>query len=320
MSAVFQPRFKSPLTSTASCKPAGFSFWEAASMRAHRILLWSALVAGVVGSGLGCDGDPSPGDPDAGLPDGGPGDAGDAGPDGGTSYFTCDVSRQLGCNPDERCFFYRLENGGQGSQCRPGPCDPVLQDCPSGQRCTYLRTAGQTERACVEEGTADEGAPCQLTGPSEGLGADTCKKGLICTDVSREDGGTSFQCVRFCHDTAQCAAPLQCNEVLWLGGTVELPLVCGNQAKACDLLAQDCESPLGCYPTTGTPACVSQGGRGEGARCEFSNQCTSGSACVGTSEGLTCRPLCRTSGGPPSCAQGSCQPLQGHPEVGACVP
>ncbi|MDC0708226.1 hypothetical protein POL68_07065 [Stigmatella sp. ncwal1] len=288
-------------------------------MRAHPILLWSALVVGVVGGSLSCDGDSGPGSPDAG-PDGGTGDAGDAGPDGGDpSHFTCDVPRQLGCNPNEGCFFYRLEEG-PGSQCLAGACDPVLQNCPAGQRCTYLRTAGQTERACVEEGTADEGNPCQLSGPSEGLGTDNCKKGLFCTDTSREDGGTSFQCVRFCHDAAQCGASRQCNEVLWLNGTVELPLVCGSEAKECDLLAQNCESPLGCYPTTGKPLCTSQGGRGEGARCEFSNQCASGSACVRTGEGLTCRPLCRLPNGQPSCAQGSCQPLQGHPDVGACVP
>jgi hypothetical protein len=287
-------------------------------MRAHPIWLWSALVAGVLGGNLGCDGD-SPGGPDAGL-DGGLGDGGDAGPDGGPSPFTCDVPRQLGCNPGESCLFYRLEGGGQGSRCLPGACDVVLQNCPSGQRCTYVRTADRTERACVAEGTAGEGNPCQLSGPAEGQGVDSCKKGLFCTDVPLEDGGTSFQCTRLCHDTAQCGASLQCNEVLRLNGTVELPLVCGNQAKPCALLAQDCESPLGCYPTTGQPSCTSQGARDEGARCEFSNQCASGSACVGTENEKACRRLCRFPSGQPSCAQGRCQPLQGHPDVGACVP
>ncbi|SEL12377.1 hypothetical protein SAMN05444354_10442 [Stigmatella aurantiaca] len=287
-------------------------------MRAHPIWLWSALVAGVLVGSLGCEGGSS-GRPDAGL-DGGPGDGGDAGPDGGPSAFTCDVPRQSGCNPGELCLFYRWENGVLGSRCLTGACDPVQQDCPSGQRCTYVRTADKTERACVEDGTADEGNPCRLSGPAEGQGVDNCKKGLFCTDVLQEDGGTAFRCAKLCHGTQQCGASLQCNEVLWLNGTEETPLVCGGRAKPCDLLAQDCESPLGCYPTTGTPSCTIQGTLVDGAGCEFSNQCPSGSACVGTGSQKACRPLCRLPDGQPSCAQGSCQPLQGHPDVGACVP
>jgi hypothetical protein len=287
-------------------------------MRAHPMWLWSALVAGVLGAGLGCEGN-EPGRPDAGL-DGGPGDGGDAGSDGGPSAFTCDVPQQLGCNPGELCLFYRRADGVQGSRCVTGACDPVQQNCASGQRCTYVRTADKTERACVEDGTADEGNPCQLSGPAEGQGVDTCKKGLFCTDVRREDGGTAFQCAKLCHNTDQCGPPLQCNEVLRLSGTEETPLVCGAQAKPCDLLAQDCQSPLGCYPTTGTPSCASQGTLADGARCQFSNQCASGSACVGSGNEKTCRPLCRLPQGQPSCAQGSCQPLQGHSNVGACIP
>jgi hypothetical protein len=235
------------------------------------------------------------------------------------SDFTCEVARQRGCDAGLSCLFHQLEDGGTGSQCFGGPCDPVRQDCPGGQRCTYARGDGGTWRMCVAEGTADEGAPCQL-GATHALGIDTCKKGLFCTDVAAADGGTTFQCARFCHGTAACTAPRECNEVLRLTGTAELPLICGAPSQRCDLLAQDCAAPLSCYPTNGAPLCASTGNLGEGAPCEFSNQCARGSACVRTGDILTCRTLCRRPSGQPSCTSGSCQPLQGSTEAGACIP
>ncbi|MDY7229616.1 hypothetical protein [Hyalangium rubrum] len=292
-------------------------------MRARLIPLWGALLLGALG-GLGCsDKGPTPGTPspgtDAGTRDGGSRPEEDAGHEPVPSPFTCEVSRQRGCDAGQSCLFRQLEDGGTGSQCFGGACDPVRQDCPDGQRCTYVRGDGGTWRECVAEGTADEGAPCQL-GASEPLGIDTCKKGLFCTDVALADGGTGFQCARLCHDTASCAAPRECNEVLRLPGTVELPLICGAPSQRCDLLAQDCESPLSCYPTTDSALCASTGNLSEGATCEFSNQCARGSACVRTGEGLTCRPICRYPSGQPGCARGTCQPLQSNADAGACVP
>jgi hypothetical protein len=292
-------------------------------MRVHLVPLWGALLLGALGA-IGCE--------DKG-PTGGPKDSGedgkDAGPqapeDGGPqppgprSDFTCEVARQRGCDGGLSCLFHQLDDGGTGSGCFAGPCDPVLQNCPGGQRCTYARGDGGTSRLCVAEGTADEGEPCQLSA-SEPLGVDTCKKGLFCTNVAQSDGGTAFQCARFCHATATCTAPRECNEVLRLAGTAELPLICGAPSQRCDLLAQDCAAPLSCYPTNGTPLCASTGSLGEGAPCEFSNQCARGSACVKTGDVLTCRELCRYPTGQPACASGTCQPLQGGTNAGACIP
>ncbi len=252
--------------------------------------------------------------------DGGSSEDGGRQPPPVRSDFTCQVARQRGCDAGLSCLFHQLEDGGTGSQCFAGACDPVRQDCPGAQRCTYARADGGTRRVCVAEGTADEGAPCQLS-TSDPLGIDTCKKGLFCTNVAQTDGGTAFQCARFCHDTATCTAPRECNEVLRLGRTAELPLICGAPSERCDLLTQDCAPPLSCYPTSTAALCASTGSLAEGAPCEFSNQCARGSACVRTGDVLTCRTICRYPTGQPDCPAGrTCQALQGSTGAGACIP
>lgn len=296
-------------------------------MRAHLILLCGALMLGSLFS-CGCEGGPKD-PPDASTQEDAGADGGareDGGTDGGTdpgpaSDFNCDVNRQQGCESGASCLYAELPDGGTGSRCFPGACDVVRQDCASGQRCTYVLANGAYSRACVAEGSSGEGEPCSLAGTSQTF--DTCRKGLYCADARLADGGATFQCRRFCHDTAQCTAPGECNEVLRLAGTQELPLACGAPSPRCDLLTQDCASPLSCYPsaTAGAAVCAGSGGRGNGEPCEFSNQCTRGSACVGPSTARVCRPLCRHPGGTPACATGTtCQGLADYPGVGACVP
>lgn len=291
-------------------------------MHARLFPLWGALLLGALG-GIGCN--------DKG-PTGGPPPPGGNGTDGGTqptedgglvpgnSDFACDVARQRGCGTGQSCFFYQLGDGGTGSGCFGGACDPVEQNCPGGQRCTYARGDGGTFRACVAEGTKNENEPCQLAS-AEPLGIDTCKKGLFCVDMPRPDGGAVFQCGRLCHGTDSCTTPLECNEVLRLNGTTELPLFCGAPSQRCDLLTQNCEGPLSCYPANGNALCATTGNLAEGSPCEFSNQCARGSACVRTGTVLTCRPLCRLPSGQPGCPAGRrCEALQGIPGAGACIP
>lgn len=297
-------------------------------MRAHLLLLAGTLWLGVLSS-VGCDDGPK-GGPDASIPeeagtDGGPRDDGGPSPDGGTSAsdFACDVGRQSGCDAGASCLYTTRPDGGVGSACVAGPCDVVLQDCPSGQRCTYVLANGTRTRQCVEEGTSAEGDPCSLASASGEPRFDTCQRGLSCADTATADGGTRFQCQRFCHGSAQCGAPQECNVALRLSGTRELPLLCGPPSARCGLLAQDCVEPLGCYPsgTPGAAACAASGARPTGAPCEFSNQCERGSVCVGTGAERACAPLCALPSGTPGCASGTtCQPLTGHPDVGACVP
>ncbi|RKI63190.1 hypothetical protein D7X55_20780 [Corallococcus sp. AB049A] len=247
-------------------------------------------------------------------------DAGDGG-GGGSSDFACNVPKQEGCAAGQNCLYTDLADGGTGSQCFAGACDVVRQDCPSGQRCTYVGLdAGTTERQCVAAGTATEGAPCTLAESPPGQTYDSCAAGLYCKDESQGDGGTAFFCRKLCHATSNCTSG-ECNTVLRLPGTRELPLVCGPASARCDAFAQDCERPLGCYPSSSGPVCAAQGTLAEGAACDFSNQCSRGSTCVMNNGSGTCRTLCRTPSGSPGCANGAaCRPVIGNGDVGACVP
>jgi hypothetical protein len=248
---------------------------------------------------------------DGGTPDGGGGE-----PDSG-----CNVARQQGCDAGALCLRGLLEGGGQGNRCFPGECDLVAQDCPAGNKCTYVRQGSVTSRRCVPDGTVTEGGACSSNATPEGDFYDTCKAGLYCTDQTAPDGGTAFACQKFCYGGEQCTAPRDCIEVLRFTGSDELPRVCGEAGPKCDLLAQGCASSLGCYPSPSSgPVCVTAGTVEDGAACTYSNDCRPGSACVKEGAGLACRKLCRAPSGEPGCASGHCEPLQDFAGVGACVP
>ncbi|NVJ15293.1 hypothetical protein [Myxococcus sp. AM010] len=277
------------------------------------LALWAAACNG--GNGPGPDGQGDAGIDGGGTPtgDGGGTDAG-----GGARDFACNVARQEGCADGQDCYFADLADGGTGSRCFDAECDVVAQDCAQGQRCTYAAEHGVTQRRCVAPGTADEGAPCTLAPTDGGVAYDTCRQGLFCREAP-DGAGSGFTCQRLCHATTHCGNTSECNTVLRLEGTDELPLVCGPLSTACDPLGDDCEAPLSCYPSTSGPLCAGSGNRTEGQSCDFSNQCAPGSACVNAGGGLTCRPLCQP-GGTPACPAGSCRALDGNPGVGACVP
>ena len=291
-------------------------------MRANVILLSGVLVVGLMGGG--CRTGPGGAGSDAGMEDagqGGGGDGGTPGPDGGGTAAACDVAGQQGCDAGALCLRGVLEDGGQGNRCFPGECDPVAQDCTVGNKCTYVRQGSVTSRRCVPDGTVAEGGACLSTATPEGDFYDTCKAGLYCTDHAKPDGGTAFTCEKFCRTTEQCTAPKDCTEVLRFVGSDELPRVCGEAVVACDLLAQGCASPLGCYPSPESgPVCVTAGTVEDGAACTYSNDCRPGSACVTNGAGRACRGLCRSPSGEPGCASGRCEPLQDFAGVGACVP
>jgi hypothetical protein len=251
---------------------------------------------------------------DSGTPDGG-----DAGP-GGRSDFACNVVKQEGCAQGQSCLYSDLDDGGTGSRCFPGACDVVRQDCAAGQRCTYVTLdGGDTQRMCVAAGTDTEGAPCTLAASPAGQRYDTCAQGLYCKEETQAGGGTGFFCRELCHASSDCASG-DCNTVLRLAGTRELPLVCGPPSARCDAFAQDCASPLGCYPAANGPVCAGRGTLEATAACDFSNQCSPGHTCVVGTSGGTCRPLCRVPSGSPACASGTCRPLTNNGDVGACVP
>lgn len=293
-------------------------------MRANVLLLCGVLVVGL-GVGACRNGSNPPGGSgnDSGQSADGGRDGGGGTPDGdgGGTDAGCDVARQQGCDAGALCLRGLLEGGGQGNRCFPGECDLVAQNCPSGNKCTYVRQGSVTSRRCVKDGTVAEGGSCSSTATPEGDFYDTCKAGLYCTDQVAPDGGTAFACQKFCYGSEQCTAPRDCVEVLRFTGSDELPRVCGEAGPKCDPLAQGCASALGCYPSPGSgPVCVTAGAVEDGAACTYSNDCRPGSACVKEGSGLTCRKLCRSPSGEPGCTSGHCEPLKDFAGVGACVP
>ncbi|CAM3905418.1 hypothetical protein G4177_25475 [Corallococcus sp. ZKHCc1 1396] len=296
-------------------------------MSSRLVLLGGALLLGLWAAGCD-DGETIRPPADAGTTVDSGVDAGDSGTvdpgDGGTgrSDFTCNVVKQDGCAAAEDCLYTDLADGGTGSRCFPGACDPVRQEgCPAGQRCTYVTLeGGDTQRQCVSAGTATEGAACTLAADAPaGQRYDSCAAGLFCKNDVLADGGTGFFCRKLCHATSDCASG-DCNTVLRLPGTDELPLVCGPPSAGCDAFAQDCQGPLGCYPATNGPVCAGSGTLTPGSPCEFSNQCSPGSTCA-VSDGVgTCRTLCRLPSGSPACPNGTCRAIANNGDVGACVP
>ena len=258
---------------------------------------------------------------DGGTDAGGDGENPDSGEDGGPGTSVCNVALQRGCDAGALCLRGLEDGGGQANRCFPGECDLVAQDCPTGNKCTYVRQDNVTRRRCVPAGAAAEGAACESQGTATGEFYDTCARGLYCTDRRASDGSTTFSCQRFCYASSQCAAPRECVDVLGFTGSQELPRVCGEAGPTCDLLTQGCGGTLGCYPSSRTGAvCVAAGSVTDGAACTYSNDCRAGSACVREGAGQVCRRLCRSPSGAPACPSGRCEPLQDFPNVGACVP
>jgi hypothetical protein len=259
----------------------------------------------LVGLLLGCSPSPSP---DAGF------DAGSPGPDGGGGGM-----RDSGVSSDDQCEFNsrpcdagactltRLDDAGIAKRCIVGACDIVLQDCDAGFKCAY----DDGGRACLPDGTLDEGSPCAGS-------AATCKAGLTCTFVGI-DGGSA--CTRFCRLDTDCVAPQQCYETLQLDGTNEIPLVCADPPMVCDPLLQNCPGPGdGCYPGSGGPACFPSGSVPNGDNCTYSNDCLKGSACVGSAGSTTCHPLCGYPATSPRCDGGvACTRLSNSMTVGVCL-
>ena len=231
-------------------------------------------------------------------------DAGDSGtPDAGP--WSCTVPAQ-DCDAGS-CLF---ADGGPGTACFVGACDLVGQDCASGEKCSYQSDGGVTYRACLTEGTANEGEACPTAQSPNG-----CVKGLIC--VAPGDGGSGV-CERFCYADSDCPSPETCEGVLTFAGTPESPSLCVT-LQECDLLQQNCPDGQGCYLDLHHDggACLEEGSSPVGGPCSRSNDCVKGAACDGTG---TCRQLCGTSG-TQACQSGTCEPASAPAPsgVGLCL-
>ena len=184
-----------------------------------------------------------------------------------------------------------------------GMCDPMLQDCPEGEKCTAYSTDGDGPPAapwnankCVPAtGSGQEGDSCDIEG-GKYTGMDNCDVGLIC--LQTDDDGKGGACVSFCESGMTCANPdAQC--AVYNDGSLPICLV------TCDPLLQDCPAGQGCYAAAGGGAFICfkfSGMPGEGLQgdeCNYVNACSPGTACLTPdsvsgcgAQGGCCSPYC----------------------------
>ncbi|NJK33299.1 MAG: hypothetical protein HC927_13360 [Deltaproteobacteria bacterium] len=196
-------------------------------------------------------------------------------------------------------------------------CDPFLQDCPDGDKCSPYASMGGSWDAnkCVPIlGDGQPGDACQIDSIVEAI--DDCDGSSYCFIDT---------CVAFCEGT-------EINPICPPGTSCQI----SNQGSLtlctpiCDPLLQDCGPGDGCYFVNDGFACVpSTADIPLGDPCGFINDCAPGLMCV-TADSLPdcagpscCAAFCDLQGPPDQCGilpGTSCQPVgDGFDPVGVCV-
>ncbi|MEM7158519.1 MAG: hypothetical protein AAF799_37110 [Myxococcota bacterium] len=206
-------------------------------------------------------------------------------------------------------------------------CDIVVQDCPTGEKCTW----GQGNPVCVPlaDDPAAPGEPCTIddTGPFGPV--DDCEQGGLCWFIDQETGvGT---CYSMC--TASSSYPVCDDPETFCALSGEGPPLC---LRWCDPLGSDCAEGQGCYPINDWWRCAPtiDDASQLGEPCEFINGCEAGLICLSievfvSCEGIGCcgevcsldDPSCTSTAPETMCApwyEEGDAPLQLE-DVGACV-
>jgi hypothetical protein len=232
--------------------------------------------------------------------------------------------------PDPEGSSFIVEQDGGVS----GQCDPKIQDCPDGEKCTAVSDAPGEPwgiNICVPVmGEGQPGDPCDIM-DGKYTGLDNCGVGLIC--LLTDDEGQGGACVEFCDAGSAC--PLtDANCVVYNEGS--LPICLGT----CDPLIQDCPEGQACYSSAGAQfVCFKESVTGDegmpGDECQYVNQCQEGTFCANAmvvancpaaSNGC-CTPWCPVSGGAEPCQDTEdCVPFfeagmapPGQEDVGVCA-
>jgi hypothetical protein len=225
---------------------------------------------------------------------------------------------------DDVSFLQEPDGGGANE------CDPTMQDCPRGQKCTAWANDGGTfwnATRCVEvSGTNVAGDSCLVEGNGVS-GLDDCDVGHICLNTNEENIGV---CVAFCQgEDLECASGDAC--AVYNDGVLPLCL------PGCDPLLQDCPPGQACIDTPNqTFICFSDAsgaGGADGEACppeDGENSCDPGMWCGPNSAGCTdvncCTPYCDLAS--PVCTPpDECVSFFGDPgaappgfeDVGVCV-
>lgn len=216
-----------------------------------------------------------------------------------------------------------------------GQCDPRVQDCPEGQKCTAVSPAPGEPwgvNTCVEiKGEGAVGDSCDIEG-GKYTGIDNCMEGTLC--LLSDDEGMGGVCVEFCDTNDNCPNTPTAKCVVYNDGS--LPICLGS----CDPVVQDCPEGQGCYSSGGDQfVCFKVSAMaGEGATgdvCEYLNACQAGGFCAAADAVVGCDPMasgcctpfCPVSGGNAPCQMGEeCVPFfemgmapPSYEDVGVCV-
>ncbi len=222
--------------------------------------------------------------------------------------------------------FVQQPDSGLGNE-----CDPKVQDCPDGEKCTaWANDGGNVWNAnkCVPvTGTAVAGDACTVEGGGVS-GIDDCDVGFICMYTDENNQGV---CVAFCSgELGDCDPGYVC--AIYNDGVLPICL------DACDPLLQDCPQGQACIDTpNGTFICFTDasgqmGGLGDPCPVQDGeNACDPGFWCgMGAAECQSpkcCIPYCDLTEPSPCDPPNQCVSFYGDPnaappqyaDVGVCI-
>jgi hypothetical protein len=293
----------------------------------------------LIALGCGADGAAVPGDDAAADDDGGTGTGGadtgtftsvsatggaDAGVDEGPATGA-DEGPVADSGDDDGVGFVLPPDGGGANE-----CDPKLQDCMRGEKCTAWANDGGTfwnANRCVEVfGEAVAGDSCMVEG-SGVSGVDDCALGNIC--LNTDENGVGI-CTAFCDGTDESCPPSQ-TCAIYNDGVLPICLV------ACDPLLQTCTEGQSCIDTPNQTFICFNDASGEagadGDPCppeHGENSCDPGMWCGAGSFGCEdvncCTPFCDIEGddctAPDECVSFFGDPSSappGYETVGVCA-
>jgi len=185
---------------------------------------------------------------------------------------------------------------------RASTCDPVCNTgCTSPNRCDI---ASAMTGQCLPAGTGTTGSSCTAS-----AGMDSCQARNSCL-------GSPARCYRLCYVDGDCLTGQCCNiDIQIPAGTSSGFRACGASAGCNPTVAGPgtCGAGNACYfipcsSNTSNTDCASAGTTATGLACTYVNDCTPGDTCVSNGTSNVCRQVCLLAA--PSCATGTCMPLQ----------
>ncbi len=176
-------------------------------------------------------------------------------------------------------------------------------NCEEGLNCILNENE---QPVCLVAGEVPVGETCATQG--------VCLDGK-CMALSNDDKN---HCYKYCQSNADCPDG-SCLTIT--GSPWKVCSLPEDQYDKCNILDQDCADPnQACYTYSSVindPICLKVGTSDKGEQCTQSSDCKEGFDCIG---GSTCRRICSTAGGEPSCDSpfASCVPLVPSQGAGYC--